>query len=219
MSRLKRVGIIDYQMGNLYSVRHACSFVGLEPEIFSDFRKIDTYDALILPGVGAFGEAMNNLKTLELETPILNFIASGKPFMGICLGMQLLFTASEEFGTHTGLNVIPGKVVRFPNVNVRGDLLKVPQIGWNQILSPAENSSKGWEQTPLEGIAVGEFMYFVHSYYAIPDHPETILTTTTYGGTIYCSSIKHNNVVATQFHPEKSAHKGLKIYQNWANSI
>ena len=219
MRKTKRVGIVDYQMGNLFSVRHACSFVGLEPEIFSDFRKINAYDALILPGVGAFGEAMHNLRKLDLEKPILDFIALGKPFLGICLGMQLLFGESEEFGTHTGLNVIPGKVIRFPNVNIIGDPVKVPQIGWNQIFPPQEKLGRPWEKTSLDNIAAGEFMYFVHSYYAVPNQSEHILTTTTYESITYCSSIIYGNVIATQFHPEKSAQKGLKIYQNWANTI
>jgi imidazole glycerol-phosphate synthase subunit HisH len=219
MGKSKAVGIVDFQMGNLFSVRHACSFVGLEPEIFSDFRKIKTYDALILPGVGAFGEAMRNLKELNLDKPLLDFIADGKPFLGICLGMQLLFSESEEFGTHTGLNVIPGKVVRFPNVNKSGGPVKVPHIGWNRIFPPQEKPGTPWEKTPLEGIAPGEFMYFVHSYYAVPANPKHVLTTTTYGSIAYCSSIIHGNVIATQFHPEKSAQKGLAIYQNWATTI
>lgn len=219
MNTAKRVGIIDYKMGNLFSVHHACLFVGLEPTITSDRKMIKDFDALILPGVGAFGEAMQNLSNLDLIDPIRSFIRSGKPFLGVCLGMQLLFNQSEEFGIYKGLDIIPGNVTRFPNVNSQGSPVRVPQIGWNQIFPSQGNREDAWKHTPMDGIASGEFVYFVHSYFAVPALREDILTMTTYEGITYCSSIMHGNVIATQFHPEKSAHKGLIIYQNWANAI
>lgn len=167
----------------------------------------------ILPGVGAFGDAMHNLEKLDLIGPIKEFIASGKPLMGICLGMQLLFSESEEFGINQGLNVIPGKVMKFPAKNQEGEIVKIPQIGWNQIYEP---TAEKWKNTPLQAIKNNEFMYFVHSYYAKPDRDESILSLTNYKGLEYCSSILHENVFATQFHPEKSAKEGMKIYSNWA---
>jgi|WetSurMetagenome_2_1015567.scaffolds.fasta_scaffold07527_6 imidazole glycerol-phosphate synthase subunit HisH len=217
--REKRVGIIDYQLGNLYSVQHACTFAGLVPEIVSNPLKVNSYDGLILPGVGAFGEAIYNIRRLDLEKPIMDFIASGKPFLGVCLGMQLLFTESEEFGMHKGLNIIPGKVIRFPKRNNMGDLLRIPHIGWSRIF-PAQNGMIHFPQdTPFSEIAVGEYMYFVHSYYTVPINPEHSFSITNYEGINYCCSSVRDNVFATQFHPEKSSQKGITIYKNWAKMI
>ncbi|MBI2463473.1 imidazole glycerol phosphate synthase subunit HisH [Candidatus Peregrinibacteria bacterium] len=210
------VTIIDYQISNLFSVKHACEFLGIEAEISSDKEKLLKSDAAILPGVGAFGDAMQNLKKLDLIEPIKKFIDSGKPFMGICLGMQLLFSESEEFGNHAGLNIIPGKVTKFPSKNQNGTIVKIPQIGWNQIYEPSE---KKWENSPLGSLKNNEFMYFVHSYFAKPDDNETALSLTDYQGIEYCSSILRKNVFATQFHPEKSGKEGMKIYSNWAKLI
>ncbi|MBI4234994.1 imidazole glycerol phosphate synthase subunit HisH [Candidatus Peregrinibacteria bacterium] len=207
------ITIIDYQISNLFSVKHACDFLGIEAEISSDKNALLKSQGAILPGVGAFGDAMHNLEKLDLVGPIKEFIASGKPFMGICLGMQLLFSESEEFGINQGLNIIPGKVMKFPAKNQEGEIVKIPQIGWNQIYEP---SAEKWKNTPLQAIKNNEFMYFVHSYYAKPDRDESILSLTNYKGLEYCSSILHENVFATQFHPEKSAKEGMKIYSNWA---
>lgn len=210
------VTIIDYQISNLFSVKHACEFLGIEAEISSDKEKLLKSDAAILPGVGAFGDAMQNLKKLDLIEPIKEFIDSGKPFMGICLGMQLLFSESEEFGNHTGLNIIPGRVTKFPSTNQQGVMVKIPQIGWNQIYEPTESK---WKNSPLETLKNNEFMYFVHSYFAKPDDDETVLSCTEYQGIEYCSSLLRKNVFATQFHPEKSGKEGMKIYSNWVKSI
>jgi len=215
---LGNVAIVDYEAGNLFSVEHACKTVGLKPLITSRPEDILQSDALILPGVGAFGDAMKNLRMLALVQPLREFAASGKPFMGICLGMQLLFSRSEEFGEHEGLNLIEGDVVKFPYVNSYGEKNKIPQICWNQIKNPSHFGEK-WHDTPLEQIADGEFMYFVHSFYAKPRNSENILTLTEYGGLEYCSAIIKKNIFATQFHPEKSAEEGIKIYQFWANRI
>jgi glutamine amidotransferase len=216
--RLQSVAIVDYDAGNLFSVEHACKSVGVAPIIISRPEDLRQADALILPGVGAFGAAMKNLRKLDLVQPLKEFVASGKPFMGICLGMQLLFTRSEEFGEHEGLNLIDGDVVRFPTVNQQGQTNKIPQIGWNQITSPS-NSGKSWRDTPLEQIANGEFMYFIHSFCAKPRNSESVLAVTEYGGQTYCSVVMKENIFATQFHPEKSAAEGIKIYQYWANKI
>jgi glutamine amidotransferase len=167
--------------------------------------------------VGAFGEAMDNLKKMDLVEPIKDFVASGKPFMGVCLGLQLLFSESEEFGLFKGLDLVKGRVVKFPGKNESGATVKVPQIGWNQIELPKHR--KNWDNTPLAGISPQEFMYFVHSYFVSPENQSDILSTTCYEGINYCSSILHNNIFASQFHPEKSASFGIKIYENWAKQV
>jgi glutamine amidotransferase len=213
-----KVAIIDYEMGNLFSVRHACEAVGLEPVVTTDKNVLLGADAAILPGVGAFGAAMDNLRKLDLVSPILEFIASGKPFMGICLGMQLVFEESEEFGTHKGLGLVRGRVKRFSNGAEAGKAIKVPQIGWNRI-APPKDRPQAWKGTALGDVTPGEYMYFVHSYYTVPSDPQDALTITEYEGTEYCSAIKRGNLFASQFHPEKSAVEGLKIYRSWASSI
>lgn len=217
--RKRTVAIIDYGLCNFFSVQHACEYVGLKSILTSDKSKIMVADAAILPGVGAFGDAMNNLRNLDLITPIKEFIKSGKPFMGICLGMQLLLSESEEFGNHKGLNIIEGCVAKFPAKNSSNKKNNVPQIGWNQIFRPSFAKETYWNKSPLKNIKNGEFMYFVHSYYPIPVNTETVLSTTTYEETKFCSSIKWRNVFAFQFHPEKSAREGIKIYKNWASII
>ncbi|PKN70915.1 MAG: imidazole glycerol phosphate synthase subunit HisH [Deltaproteobacteria bacterium HGW-Deltaproteobacteria-12] len=212
------IAIVDYEAGNLFSVEHACIAVGLKPLITSKPEDILLSDALILPGVGAFGDAIKNLHKLNLIQPLQEFAASGKPFMGICLGMQLLFSKSEEFGEHEGLNLIAGDVIKFPSANKSDEKVKIPQIGWNQIFHPPDVKGR-WDGTPLEKINDGEFMYFVHSFYAVPKYSENILAVTEYGDLEYCSAVIKNNIFATQFHPEKSAAEGIKIYQDWANKI
>lgn len=199
--------IIDYGMGNLFSVAQACKATGINAIITSDKKQILSADALIFPGMGAFGDAMDNLKQLDLIHPIKDFVQSGKPFMGLCLGMQLLLTESEEFGTHKGLDIIEGSVKRFQTTEE-----KVPQIGWNHIQQP---TTRSWDKTPFSSVKNNEFMYFVHSYYVIPTDEDVILSYTSYAGTLYCSSVLKKNIFATQFHPEKSAYFGLSIFKNF----
>jgi len=210
--------IVDYEAGNLFSVQHACKTVGLDPIITNNPEEVINADAIVLPGVGAFGDAMNNLRRLDLIQPLREFVLCGKPFLGICLGMQLLFSESEEFGSNKGLNFIEGTVKKFPPINKNAELIKVPQIGWNQIFSKSTRG-KSWHGTPLEPIISGEFMYFIHSYYANPFNERQILSITNYGGVEYCSAVIKDNIFATQFHPEKSAQEGIKIYQYWATSL
>ncbi len=212
-----KVAIIDYEMGNMFSVEHACRYVGLDAVITSDHETIMNADAAILPGVGAFSECMSNLKKFGLDTAIKDFIETEKPFMGICLGLQLLFTESEEFGISSGLDVIKGTVKKFPTLNGDGKKLKVPQIGWNHIYKNPESS--GWDDSVLNGLTEKEFMYFVHSYYVVPENSSETLTLTNYCGIEYCSGIQRNNLIAFQFHPEKSGKEGIKIYENWASKI
>lgn len=205
-----KIIIIDYDLGNLFSVKLACESVGLNAEISVDEKSIAEADALILPGVGSFGDAMQNLKCFDLVDPIHNFAKSGKPMMGVCLGMQLLFTGSEEFGNTEGLNLIPGAIKRLPSDPRQP--VKIPQIGWNRV----SVASIPFEKTPLRSTVPGSFMYFVHSFYATPVDKRVVLTTTNYGGTEYCSSVYRDNIFATQFHPEKSTRAGVKIYEEWA---
>lgn len=213
-----KVAIIDYKMSNLFSVKHACDYIGVDAEITSDYKTILNSDSAILPGVGAFAEAMYNLKKLDLISPIKEFIKSNKPFMGICLGLQLLFTESEEFGINKGLDVVPGRVVKFKNFLSNGKRIKVPNVGWEQIYS-VKNSNNSWSNSPFKDVKEGEYMYFVHSFYVIPNDNSYVLSNTQYGETNFCSSIKKNNLFAVQFHPEKSSKEGIKIYTQWKNSI
>lgn len=195
------ITIIDYEMGNLRSVEKAFEHLGFEASVTRNPQKILDADKIVLPGVGAFKDCMENLNRFGLIEPIVQSIKAGKSFLGICLGMQLLFTESEEFGNHPGLDIIPGKVVRFPE---KKDL-KIPQIGWNQI-------RKKKEIPFLKEIPDESYVYFVHSYYVIPEDSSVTATTTDYG-IEFTSSIYKDNIFATQFHPEKSQSIGLKILE------
>ena len=210
-NNLKKVVIIDYQLGNLFSVKQACDTVGINAEISSNREDILNADALILPGVGAFIEAMNNLKKFSLDTAIQNKVNGGTPIFGICLGQQLLFTESEEFGAGKGLDLISGIIKRFPET-FEERKVKVPHIAWNTIFK----LNQEWDITALKDLNNNDFMYFIHSYYVKPKYDDCILTLTNYDGIEFCSAILRNNIFATQFHPEKSADKGISIYKNWA---
>jgi glutamine amidotransferase len=217
MKENPKVSIIDYGIGNLFSVLKACEAVGLSAQITDNGKDIESSDAILLPGVGAFGDAMANLAKLDLVEPIRDFAQSGKPLMGVCLGMQLLLTESEEFDIQKGLNIIEGSCVRFPSLDTNQHKIKVPQIMWNTIYPTQGKSFE--KNTPLENIMPEEYMYFVHSYYAKLQNPAEVLSLTDYHGVEYCSSIHKGNVFAFQFHPEKSGTQGLKIYQKFKELI
>jgi glutamine amidotransferase len=191
-------------MGNLRSVQKGFERVGHQAAVTSDPAVVAAADKVVLPGVGAFEDAMAELRTRGLVRPVLAAIDGGKPFLGICLGLQLLFDVGFENGRHEGLGVIPGEVVRFELP--RG--LSVPHMGWNQLEIRRRPPA-------LEGLAEGTFVYFVHSYYVVPRDPGVIATETDYGGP-FCSSIWRENIFATQFHPEKSQADGLRILKNFA---
>ena len=210
-NNFKKVVIIDYQLGNLFSVKQACDTVGVNAEISSNREDILNADALILPGVGAFIEAMNNLQSLDLIEAIKGKVNNGTPIFGICLGLQLLFSKSEEFGSGSGLDLIPGIIKKFPD-HIKDRKIKVPHITWNQVYK----FNNYWQETALKELKDFEFMYFIHSYYVKPDNDSCILTNTNYDGIEFCSSVIKDNIFATQFHPEKSADKGISIYKNWA---
>jgi imidazole glycerol-phosphate synthase subunit HisH len=208
------VAIVDCQLGNMFSVERACETVGLRPVVTADPSVIESADSVILPGVGAFATAMDNLARTGVDDCLRAAVASGRPFLGICLGMQLLFTSSEEFGSRPGLDIIRGTVRCFaPSSEPR---IRVPYIGWNAIRIPAGSS---WAGTPLEDLRDGEEMYFVHSYYAEPADEDFVLCYSHYGSTPYCTGVAAGNVVAVQFHPEKSAARGLRIYDRFAAQV
>lgn len=209
----KTVAIIDYSLGNLFSVQQAFAHFGVDAVLAHDQKALENADAIVLPGVGAFGEAMKNLERLDLIDPIHAAVKKGKPFMGICLGLQLLFESSEEFGNAKGLGLIKGSIKKF---SFDDKNIKVPQMGWNAI---AEGKEGIWNNTPLKDVKPGELMYFVHSYYANASDEKDVLCKTDYEGKVYCSAVLRENIFATQFHPEKSAAEGLKIYKNWINTI
>jgi imidazole glycerol-phosphate synthase subunit HisH len=194
--------IIDYGMGNLRSVEKALEAVGGRPRISGDPDIVRRGDRLILPGVGAFGDAMVNLRRQNLDAAVREAVAAGKPLLGLCLGLQLLFTNSDEFGIHEGLNLIPGKVRRFEATGLR-----VPHVGWNQI--------EGAQPNPLMmDIPEGSYFYFVHSYYVEPDRAGDILRWTSYGRR-FCSIACRDRVWGAQFHPEKSQDSGKKLLRNF----
>ena len=211
--------IVDYGIGNLFSVQSACEHVGLKGITTSRKEDILSADGIILPGVGAFGDAMARLKELDLIYVLADCVQNGKPLMGICLGMQLLMSYSEEFGHHKGLGFINGAVVRFSDQGQQGKISKVPEVGWNRVFLPGGQGKDFWNKSPLNDINNGEFMYFVHSYYVVTENPSQVLAVTRYGTTEYCSCLRWQNVFATQFHPERSAAAGLHIYKNWAMTI
>jgi glutamine amidotransferase len=197
------IAIIDYGMGNLQSVQKAFTQLGAAAEIISDAKKINDASHVVLPGVGAFCDAINGLEQAGFIESLIKSIQAGKPFLGICLGLQMLFTESNEGGRYFGLNIIPGKVDRFL------DTVKVPQIGWNQIKQTKP------ENPLLTGVPNNAYVYFVHSYYVIPDNQNVVATTTEYEIT-FTSMIWKDNLFATQFHPEKSQKIGLRILANFA---
>ena len=207
------VAIIDYKMSNLHSVDAACKKVGLNSVISSDPKQILDAKIAILPGVGSFKKAMSNLNKLKLDKCIYDYIDTGRSFIGICLGLQLLFSKSEEFGNHSGLNILEGEVKKF-NFDQK-DRLPVPQINWNTI----QVKNVDWNRTHFKNNSNNDFMYFVHSYFVVPKDKSIILSETTYGSQTYCSSILRENILAMQFHPEKSSINGLKIYESLYKSI
>jgi len=216
-----KVAIVDYGVGNLFSVKHACEKVGIEAVITSSKQEILNADGVILPGVGAFGDAMELLKRLDLVGVLKEVAESSKPLIGICLGMHLLMTESHEFGHCQGLGVIKGSVIRFTNLpDVSWKKIKVPHVGWNRIYRSSENvDGKVWKNSVLEGLKDGEFMYFVHSFYVVPEDPGIVLSKTSYGQIEFCSSFQYKNILAFQFHPERSGVQGLIIYDKLKHII
>ncbi len=197
------ITIVDYQMGNLRSVQKAIEKVGGEARISSDPTEIATAEKLVLPGVGAFGDAMAEIRRRDLANPIQDFIASGRPFLGICLGLQLLFERGYEHGEHEGLGVLAGDVVRFDLPHS----FKVPHMGWNTV-------SKRQQAPILADTEEGSHFYFVHSYYVRPSDPSIVALQCNYG-IDFCAMVWKENLYATQFHPEKSQANGLNLLRGF----
>jgi len=196
-----RIVVIDYGAGNLRSVVRAVAHAGHDAVVTSDPREVDGADAVILPGVGAAADTMRNLRATGMVEPVRDFIASGRPFFGVCMGQQALLSVSEEGGEHECLGLIPGRVRKLPPGQ------KVPHMGWNEVWQTGEHPV-------FEGIPDGSFFYFVHSYYPAPDDAAVVIGETEYG-VRFASVLARDNVVATQFHPEKSGEMGLRMYANF----
>ena len=249
-----RVAVVDYGLGNLFSVKHACERVGMQASVTASRNELLNADGILLPGVGAFGDAMQCLERLKLVDVLREAAALGKPLVGICLGMQLLMSESSEFGRHRGLNLLEGEVVRFEQPRGPRGVLKVPQVGWNRVRRPITDASKScaaqplapgpslarkegsrtgqtsaslargetkdiWSGTPLDGLADGTSMYFVHSFYVKPRRRDAVLSLTRYGDVEFCSAVRRGNVLGFQFHPERSGQAGLRLYARTAEFI
>jgi len=202
------VTLVDYGLGNLHSVVKALRHEGAEVTVTSDPKDVPGAERLVLPGVGAFADGVKGLQERGLFEPLREYLATGRPFLGICVGMQLLMQESEEFGRHRGLGVIPGKVVAIP----ARPGLKVPQIGWNRI---APRRGGTWDGSVLDGMDPGTMVYFVHSFTADPTDEEDRLADAEYGGHRISAAIQRGNVVGCQFHPEKSGPAGLRILRRF----
>lgn len=209
------VVVVDYGVGNLLSVTRALEEVGGQPVLSRDPRVIAAADRLVLPGVGAFGDGMTGLCGYGLQDAVRSFAAAGRPFLGICLGMQMMLETSEEFGAHEGLGLIPGHVVRVPSTGLDNRPHRIPHIGWNGLL-PAEATGEGaWAGTILDGIKPGEAVYFVHSFMAEPTDPGHRLADCDYDGRRLAALVQHGVIYGCQFHPEKSGPVGLRILSNF----
>ena len=208
-----KITVVDFGAGNLFSIRSAIECVGGKVEVTGDPEKIAAADRLILPGVGAFESAMNKLDETGISQAVKDYVETGRQLLGICLGMQLLFDESYEFGRHKGLGLIAGKVVRFREPAQDGESFKIPQICWNKVELPhdKENADNLWKGTILGETAFGSFFYFVHSYRCIPERRADVLAETYYGRDRFCSVTRRNNISGCQFHPERSGEAGLKI--------
>ncbi len=203
------VVVVDYGRGNLFSISRALAHLGADARVTSDPAEIAKADRLILPGVGAFGDGMENLRSRGLVEPLKAYAATGRPLLGICLGMQLLMDESSEFGVHAGLGLVPGKVRRFPDSPER--LWRVPHVGWSAL----EKGGADWSGTSLSGVPGGERMYFVHSYFVETAKPEHRLAVTPYAGLEFCSVLRAGAIEGCQFHPEKSGESGLCLLKTW----
>ena len=213
------VVIVDYGLGNLFSVERAVRHLGAEAVISSDPVALETADRVILPGVGAFGDGMRNLRKRGLIAPLLAYAGSGRPLLGICLGMQLLMSESEEFGLHQGIGLVTGKVVRLRSPTSE-DRFRVPHIGWNALHSHWKiQTATPWQGTLLQYLEQGTFMYFLHSYVVVPENPSVCLAVTRQGRDTFCSVLRHGNTSGVQFHPERSGEDGLRLFRAFLSQI
>jgi glutamine amidotransferase len=209
--RSRGVVVVDYGLGNLFSVCRALESCGGVPVISSDTGVILAADRVLLPGVGAFGDGIAGLRERGLVEPLQAFAKAGRPLLGVCLGMQLLLSVGEEFGEHEGLGLVPGRVVKLEPRTADGRALKLPHIGWNSL----RPEGSGWTKSPLEGLAPDATVYFVHSYAPRPDDPAHALASCEYGTARFCAAVRRDNLSGCQFHPEKSGPVGLAILSNF----
>lgn len=207
------ITVIDYGLSNLLSVQHAFAHFGAQVQVTGDPDVVRAADALVLPGVGAFKDGMAGLERCGLIEPLREKVAAGTPLLGICLGMQMLFEESEEFGTYQGLGLIPGRVVRIPDTDADGKPQRVPHISWDPLL-PAGGRAD-FAGTPLQGVTPGQECYFIHSYEAKPTDEADRLADTLYGGRRVCAAAMRGKVIGCQFHPEKSGPVGLSIIREY----
>ncbi len=208
-----KVVVVDYGIGNLLSVRRALENVGAEVEQSANADALSVAPKIILPGVGAFADGMAELRRLGLDVPLREAAQRGTPIMGICLGMQMLFDSSEEFGHSAGLGLIPGRVVGIPRVGDNGVRRKIPHIGWNELIFAGGRQS--WRGSVLEAVTAGSSMYFVHSFMAVPDDPADCVANCLYEGQAVTAAVAHGNVSGCQFHPEKSGQVGLSVMRKF----
>lgn len=204
-----KVSVVDYGSGNLHSVRRALETIGAEVQFIETAEQIEAADRLLVPGVGAFASCVDGLRQRDLVEPIRAYARGGRPMLGICVGMQMLLTTSEEFGQHEGLDLVPGQVLAVPAVDAGGQPHKIPHIGWNALTLPPGLDS--WRDTPLADVAPGTAAYFVHSFTAEPTDPSHRLADAWYGGQPICAALRRDNIMGFQFHPEKSGPVGLSI--------
>ena len=207
------VAVIDYGVGNLLSVSRALEHCGARVRVTSDAAAILASSRVVLPGVGAFADGIAALRAHGLDTVVRQVAAAGTPLLGICLGMQMLFDESEEFGATAGLGLIPGRVVQVPSTTTEGQPHKIPHIGWNELVLPAHRDP--WEGSLLGDIDPGEAVYFVHSFMAQPASAAYRLADCSYGGIPIAAAVKRDNVLGCQFHPEKSGDVGLRVLNNF----
>lgn len=208
-----RTTIIDYGLGNLFSVRRALEHLGSDVEIASEPGQILAAERLVLPGVGAFGDGMRQLRERGILKPLIGAAQNGTPLLGICLGMQLLFSESEEFGLNQGLDLIAGRVVRMADRTPAGERVKIPHYGWDRLAT--NPTGRSWENTILNGLEESDSVYFVHSFAAQPADPSVASAHVMFGGGRYVAAVEKNNVYGCQFHPEKSGDTGLLILKNF----
>ena len=210
-----QVVVIDYGIGNLYSVSRALEHCGADVLVTSDPAQIAGAQRLVLPGVGAFADGMQGLRDRGLIEPIRRYAASDRPILGICLGMQMLASTSEEFGEHDGLGIISGRVIAVPNTSIGGDRQKIPHIGWSALM-PAAGAD--WRGSLLEGMPAGAAVYLVHSYHFATQRNADLLAECDYGGHRITAAIRSGRITGCQFHPEKSGEVGLSVLRRFLSS-
>jgi glutamine amidotransferase len=207
------VVIVDYGSGNLHSIQKAFESRGVATLLTSRPEEVEAATRLVIPGVGAFGDCVSRIGDLGLAKPILRCIESGRPVLGICVGMQMLFDRSEEFGVHEGFGLIPGAVTALSSRDASGNAVKIPHVGWSELRPPAGTR---WDGTILANVIPGACVYFVHSYHAVPERWESCLAETHYGHQRICAVARSGNLYGCQFHPEKSGEVGLRIIEAFA---